>query len=384
MHPLTEKILSGEVPREGKLAAAKGILPIPREEILEILVALRTDADDEIRTLARTSLSDVPLSQWVEYLKTSSFSEKTLQFLCKVYGVNKVIIDVIVKSQSTPVSIILEISKNAHESAIETIITNQTRLIENPQIIANILSNPHISRDQVRKLYDLTVEFLSGNDALCKIFETRFNQKVRKILSETVEEKAEEISESVSTQGDVEEQKEETFEEGLDDTEALKKAAEKIELPDELLKEEDAGNLFKHILKMNVPGKIQLALKGTKEARMLLIRESNKVIQESVLNSPKITEGEIDQIAKMRNVPDDIFRKIAKKKEWLKSYTLITTLTTNPRTPIPVALDLIKLLHDKELKTLIKDKNVPDAIRRQSKQVFEMRHQQKKFKVKKK
>jgi hypothetical protein len=121
-------------------------------------------------------------------------------------------------------------------------------------------------------------------------------------------------------------------------------------------------NIFAAIQKMNVMQKIKLARLGGKEARNLLIKDRNKVVALSALQSPKITETEIISIAQSRSVSDEILRMIASNKEWTRSYPVKLALTTNPKTPLPQAVKFLNYLQDRDLRALMKSKDVSSAI----------------------
>ncbi len=129
------------------------------------------------------------------------------------------------------------------------------------------------------------------------------------------------------------------------------------------------ASLLRQIHRMNVAEKIQLALKGDREARMILIRDANKEVALTVLVNPRLSETEVQLIAQSRNVPEDILREIAKRRDWIKSYEVITALVNNPRTPIGVALEHVHDLRTRDLLLLEKNRNVPDAIRTTAKRL---------------
>ena len=117
---------------------------------------------------------------------------------------------------------------------------------------------------------------------------------------------------------------------------------------------------------------------------MLLIRDSNKIVQEAVVDSPKITEGEIEAFCKMRNLPEELLRKIARNGEWMKLLPIARALATNPKTPVGVALPLVSRLTDFDLKNLLRDKNVSELVRREAKKIYEIRHTPRQTSFKKK
>ncbi len=108
--------------------------------------------------------------------------------------------------------------------------------------------------------------------------------------------------------------------------------------------EEKKESIFQKIQKLTVSEKILLALRGGKEIRSLLLRDPNKDVSLGVLENPKITETELEMIAKSRATSDEALRKITKKREWMKTYGIMHALITNPRTPAGTVLPLINQL----------------------------------------
>ncbi|NOT45452.1 MAG: hypothetical protein HOP14_12695 [Acidobacteria bacterium] len=109
--------------------------------------------------------------------------------------------------------------------------------------------------------------------------------------------------------------------------------------------------------------RISLALKGTREERAVLIRDSNKLVSMAVLSSPKIGESEVESISKMANVSEEVLRVIGGSRAWMKNYSIAVSLAKNPKTPVALSMNLLSRLNDRDLKALCADRNVPDVLR---------------------
>ena len=123
------------------------------------------------------------------------------------------------------------------------------------------------------------------------------------------------------------------------------------------------GSLLQKIAALAPAQRLALAMKGTREERAILIRDPNKIVALSVLSSPKMTDSEVETIAKMANVSDEILRLIGHTRAWIKSYAVVAALTRNPKTPVAVSLNLLSRLTEKDMKLLASDRNIPDAVR---------------------
>ncbi|MBI5249760.1 MAG: DUF4388 domain-containing protein, partial [Desulfomonile tiedjei] len=134
------------------------------------------------------------------------------------------------------------------------------------------------------------------------------------------------------------------------------------ELPEWELSESEYESLYNKVLNMGVAEKIKLALMGNKEARDILVRDSNRMVAVAVVKSPKIQESEIESISKSRQVSEEVLRHIAATKEWVKSYSIKLNLVSNSKTPIPIAMRFLVQIREPDLRRLAKSKNVSAAV----------------------
>jgi len=128
--------------------------------------------------------------------------------------------------------------------------------------------------------------------------------------------------------------------------------------------ESERKNTLQKINALDVKGRIQLALKGNKEERSILIRDGTKVVALAVLDAPKLSDGEVEQIASQKNVLEAVLRQIPLKRRFVKNYIVVRNLVANPRTPIDLGLGLMKYLLAQDLKNLSANKEVSDTIRK--------------------
>jgi hypothetical protein len=134
------------------------------------------------------------------------------------------------------------------------------------------------------------------------------------------------------------------------------------QIPD-VPQEEDEKDKGRALSSLPIADRLKLAMKGTREQRAQLIRDSNRVVASAVLSSPKLTESEVEAFAKMGNVSEEVLRVIGTTRAWLKNYGVVAGLTRNPKTPPAIAMQLLHRLNERDVKMLTLDKNVPEAIR---------------------
>jgi len=114
---------------------------------------------------------------------------------------------------------------------------------------------------------------------------------------------------------------------------------------------------------LNVAERMKAAMKGTKEERSILIRDPNKLVSVSVLSSPKLTESEVENFAKMANVSEEILRIIGQNRAWTKNYGVISGLAKNPKTPLGVSMNVVQRLNEKDLKLIAMDRNLQQPLK---------------------
>ena len=88
------------------------------------------------------------------------------------------------------------------------------------------------------------------------------------------------------------------------------------------------------------------------------------------MTSPKLTENEVSGYCKSRNICDEVLRIIANSREWTRSYPIKLALATNPKTPVSAAIKFINYLTDRDLKTIMKSRDVPAPISQQARRIL--------------
>ena len=137
--------------------------------------------------------------------------------------------------------------------------------------------------------------------------------------------------------------------------------------------QEERGSALQKISKLDIKGRIQLAMKGNKEERSLLVRDGTKIVALAVLESPKITDGEVEKFATQKNVLEAVLRGIPMKRRFAKNYVVVRNLVFNPRTPIDLSLTLIKNLLVGDLRHLSGNKEVSDTVRKLALKMFKQK-----------
>jgi hypothetical protein len=149
---------------------------------------------------------------------------------------------------------------------------------------------------------------------------------------------------------------------------AAKPAAKKLVNP-----EDTRGSVLQKIAKLDVKGRIQLAMKGSKEERAILVRDGTKIVALAVLDSPKISDSEVERFANQKNVLEALLRAIPMKRRFMKNYSVVRNLVCNPRTPLDVSLGLMKNLLIQDLRNLSGNREVSDTVSKLALRMFKQK-----------
>ena len=155
----------------------------------------------------------------------------------------------------------------------------------------------------------------------------------------------------------------ETSDEPLVDPEAAAVSTESAEAAEDAEAGEGDQSLTQRLALMGVAERMKAAMKGTKSERAILIRDPNKLVSASVLSSPKLTESEVENFAKLANVSEEILRTIGMNRGWTKNYGVIAALTRNPKTPLAVSMRFVQRLSERDLKMIALDRNLQEPLK---------------------
>lgn len=317
------------------------LLPLTEEEYLESLVfALKNET---IRDRASDRLKEIPETVKTAYVEKLEANHRVAYFIIleALSRKNQFIIARAIRNQALPFEFLLKIAAQGDVHMLEALLDNQIKLIAYPEILEEIEKNSQATN------------FIKG-----KIKEFREYYLALEAEEIPAEEVLEEVKEII-----IQEQAEQAKQQAA----AKEKPAEKAEETDELMAIEIVGqkalNTLQEINKMNIAERIKLALSGSKTQRMILIKDSNKMVSMAVLESPKIGVDEVILLARNRSVAGEIIGRISQRRDWTKNYNVVLELVQNPKTPIKDAISFVKQLHLRDLQLLSRDKNINPTVR---------------------
>lgn len=122
---------------------------------------------------------------------------------------------------------------------------------------------------------------------------------------------------------------------------------------------------------LTVAQKIRLALIGNSSYRLALVKDPNKLVAAAVLRNPGLTEKEIVGFVHNRAISQEVIQIIGSSREWTKNYLVKLGLVTNPKTPPHIALTFLRHLRVTDLKSLVKNRDVPHIVAKTAKRTLE-------------
>lgn len=392
-NPVVQAIAAGTAPQGARLMAARGLLPLAADELFEVLVALRADEIQEIVVAANETLGEQPAETLLEVAQATGTSPAVLSYLASRTDAQREVLETVTLNAATPDEAIAQLaSATSDGSLLELISVNQQRLIRAPGIIEALLANPARTGDAERRARETKREFFEkergaqqiademraqGMNAAAEFVESAESIGTTSglsfddawLLAQHIEVSDADIDDSWLPLERLEEFFTESEEQRAANLERIiaETAAEVGEV------EPERVSLIRRVMLMSVKDRVKLAMKGDREARSILIRDSNKIVATAVINNPRITDKEVEGISAMRTVSDEVLRLIAQNRGWARNYTIIHNLARNPRTPIATAMNVLLRLHTKDLQHISQNRNVSDAVRRQAQRLAQTR-----------
>jgi hypothetical protein len=388
-NPIVRAIIGGTAPQPARLAAASGLLPLPQSDLLEVLVTLRHAEDTEIAAAAEETLQSQDAEDILTAAKATDTAPVVLDYFATFPGANRQIHEAIVLNHKTPDRAVANVASLTGDAAIlELIAVNQQRLVRFPEIIDAILANSARSPEAERRAQETRREFFEkergaeqiaqelrarGKTAAAEFFESAELRGLSAddawLIAEHIEVSDADLDHSWLPA----ERYEELIDESAEEQAANFKRVieyERIEMGEVPA---ERVTLIRRIMFMNAKDRMKLAMKGDREARSILIRDSNKVVATAVINNPRVTDQEVENIASMRTVADEVLRLIAVNRGWARSYTIIHNLVRNPRTPVPTVVSTLPRIRTKDLQHLSQNRNVSEGVRRQALRLVQTR-----------
>jgi hypothetical protein len=308
VEPLSPEVIDdlrhGRATRERKIAVCAGgahLAPVDRAEVLAVLAG---DADEMVAARAQDAILSQPVESFVEAIKREQAMPALLSYAAKNLADKPGVCDAMVQNKNCPAEYLIPVVRHLSTIGIQSLMEELDRVSESPALASALEQSSSLTIDQKNQLHELHGP---GNPI---------------------------------------------------DEAALAEAAAAVE--SDLARRQ---TLIQRLAKMTVAQRVQFAMKGGPEARRTLIRDNNKVVQRAVLQSPRLTDQEVEAFAATSSLTDEILRLIANNRNFRKNYTVVRNLINNPKTPLDISLHMLPILNPIDLKRLTTNKNIPETLR---------------------
>jgi hypothetical protein len=299
---IVEDLRHGRAPRERKLAVCTGGAHLAPADRAEILTVLAHDADEMVANRAQDALLSQPLESLVEAVARETALPALFAYAAKNLGDKPSVSRALVQNKHCGAEYLVHVVRHLSTESIQILMEELDRVSASPALAGALENSTSVTAEQKAQLHELRSTAIDHG--------------------------------------------------------ALAEAA--------LEAEPDPGKrqtLLERLANMSVSQRVQFAFKGGSEARRTLIRDSNKVVQRAVLQSPRLTDQEVEAFASMSNLTDETLRAIAKNRNFRKNYVVVRNLMNNPKTPLDVSLHMLPILNVMDLKKLCLNKNIPETLR---------------------
>lgn len=299
---LLEELRAGRATRERKMAVCSGGVHLAPVDRAEILAALAADPDEMIAQRAGEALLSQPHESFVEALGRANASPMLFSYCARHLADKPGIGDAMVGNRHCPAKHLVSIVHHLSTLGIQALMEDLDRVSSSAVLVTAIEHSPALTAEQKMQLHELHGAALDEKNLLEAVAEAETDHVKRQ-------------------------------------------------------------SLLQKLSRLNVSQRVQLALKGGAEERRALIRDPSKVVQRAVLQSPRLTDREVETFSAMANLSEEVLRLIAANRNFRKNYTVIRNLMNNPKTPLDVSLHMLTMLNAQDLKLLTMNRNIPETLR---------------------
>jgi len=314
---VVEELRHNRATRERKLAVCSSGAHLNPVDRAEVLTVLSHDPDEMVASRAQDALLSIAPEVFVDALKRPEALPALFSYASKNLSDKPGIGEALVHNKNCPASLLVPVVRHLSTVGIQSLLEDLGRVSDSLALATALEHSSSVTADQKNILHEM-----HG---------------------------------------------------GAIDEAALAEAAAEAE-PDAQRRQ----TLLQQIAKMTVAQRVQFAVKGSSEARRTLIRDTNKVVQRAVLQSPRLTDQEVEAFAAMSNLTDEILRLIAANRVFRKNYVVVRNLLNNPKVPLDVSLHLLPMINAVDLKKLTMNKNVPETLRSSANKLQKQRSENKK------
>jgi hypothetical protein len=364
LSPVARKMVDPASPAPMRQMAAKGVTPgLKPAETLTVLAILSESADEAVAATAKTTLAKLP-APLLSGALSGDLAPGVLALIAPSYATNLAVMERIVAHPALLPQTVVAVAALASEAVAELVATNEQLLLAHPEIIEKLYMNKATRMSTADRVLELAVRNQVELKGIPAYKEAAIAIGQELVAEATLERTPDDVL-FVETEAIA---KELVVDPTVEDTHRLDEETGEEVVEDKFLP------IHAQLAMMTISQKIRRCMLGNASERLILVRDSNRLVAAAAIKSPGIQENEVVRIAASRNVSDDVLRIIALDREWTRSHQIKLNLVQNPRTPFAFTAKLILHLREHELKALARSKNVTGAVSTAARQQLSRRN----------
>ncbi len=333
--PLVAEVLKGGNP-ELQLLAARGLLPLPTEEIVPLQVALARGDDAEIARQARAALEAADPRVMADFLDQHASFDELAHFGRS--SQHPVIQEAVLRRRDAPPELLAELAERLSADLQEVLLVRQDAIVLHPAILESLERNPRLTPYARRRIAEYRQHLVPREEPVPE------EQELPEIPAPEVTD--EELAAAIaSVRG----------------------------LPQEGEVDDLTGLSESQVRQLPLPVRLRLSRGASRGLRQILVRDTNSLVALSVIANNPLSDQEVEQIARNRSVCEEVLVAIGRRREFMRKYPIVLALVGNPRTPIANALKMIPMLGLRDLRNLAKDKNISEVVRRGANRLYKIK-----------
>jgi hypothetical protein len=349
-----------------RMMGAKALVPMGPKEMATALFMLTFDADASVRETAVKSAAALPDRVLSVALRDETVDPPVLDYYAGVFATRDEYLEMLVLNATTPDETVERVTRDANERITEIVSQNQLRMLRHADIVRALVNNKASRPSTIDNICDFCVRSGMVLEDL-----PAFKAARRRIHGGAAGD--EELAKQIALKQELEQAAAEAALEemgaNVPDADAEGKPLAPGE-EDEV--EKKHLSITQQIMKLSIAKKVEWAnKKGNREVRTMLLRDPNKLVQLAVIQSPRMTEGEIAKVAQNRVSPNEVLQYIYNNRRLMKNYTVKINIISNPKVPVGVSMRFLSGLRMAEVKALAKNKNVSQGLANAAKKLVE-------------
>jgi len=315
------------------MLVARGLFPLPPQELVPIQLALTRQDDQDLAAAARASLENLDPKIAADVVANSD-DTRLMGFFGESME-HPVVVESILRNRRVSAEVLASMAPKLSPELQEILLLRQDVIVEEPSILERLEENLQLSSFSQRRIDEFREHLVRSEP----------------IAEPVAEDEPEDVEVEVTDE----------------DVETAIAAAK--EVPPAGEQDEVTGLSEAQIRSLPVPVRMKLARGAPRSLRAILVKDKSSMVAVAVLQGNAVTESEIELIASNRSVSEEVLAMIGTNRK----YAIIHALIKNPRTSVGMAVRMTSRLSTRDLRNLSRDRNVSEAVRNTAARLYRIK-----------